>query len=832
MTIRDIAIAFGFELDKASETGVENSIKGIKNMATTLLGSLGVFFSIQGLSSLAQAAADAEALNSQFEQVFGEMEVNASEKLDAIAEDTGIMVNRMKGSYTQIAGFAKTTGLSQEESLEIAERAMIAVADSAAFYDRSIESAADSLQSFLKGNYANDAALGLSATETTRNAAANELYGKSFKDLSEAQKQLTLLKMVEDANRLSGALGQATRESDTWGNQLGNLKQNLKDLQANVGKTFLKPAVNVLKFLSFLVKKVSDGISNLTKENGFLTKSAERMQAIYHRIKPIFERIATFLTLGFKNGVKIFQSIVEKLGGVENALKILAIVAATIPIVLNWSKMISKIKTFISTMSGLFNAANIKILSIIAVIVILALIVEDFIAFMSGKDSVIGSIFEKFGIDAEDVKEKIITAWNSIVDFLSGTWKNLEDGVGMFVDMIRGFIDEHGSEIRKIFERTWGIVSDFISGVLTFIGELFGAIFGNAESDVTSSNESMKDGVMSNWQIIIDYISKALNSFFNLFSSVFNAVASLVEAIFSWIQAFWSRWGEDIISQYQTVFESVVNIFSNAFDILIAVVNFFTAILTGDWGAAWDSVVEIFSSALEIVFSSASATFSSLNLLIEIVLTSISDFFSSIFDGIVSNVTSALDGLLSGISTIIGDISSTIIQGFDEAVEFITGLPDKAVTWGLDFMNGLVDGIAKGVQNVVNAVSDVGSKIKEYLHFSVPDKGPLTDYETWMPDFMSGLAKGIGDNEAVVLRKVKELAGGMKMLMQSGTASVATATNSRIGNNSTNMTQNVSINNSYTGGTPETQKAVAGTMKKSAQDATTYMARGLAYARG
>ena len=69
-----------------------------------------------------------------------------------------------------------------------------AAADSAAYYDTSVEQAPESLQSFLKGNYANDAALGLSATEATRNAAAMELFGEKFKDLTEIQKQETQLK--------------------------------------------------------------------------------------------------------------------------------------------------------------------------------------------------------------------------------------------------------------------------------------------------------------------------------------------------------------------------------------------------------------------------------------------------------------------------------------------------------------------------------------------------------------------------------------------------------------------------------------------------------------
>ena len=203
------------------------------------------------------AAADANAMESQFSQVFGDLEGQAAENLSGIAETAGITENRMKASYTKIAAFAKTSGMETADALSIADRAMIAVADSAAFYDRSLEDTTESLQSFLKGNFENDAALGLSCTETTRNAAANALYGKSFKDLSESQKQLTLLKMVEDANQLSGALGQAARESDTWTNQTGNLKQAWTDFKAVIGANFLDPAVQA-------VKKVTGVVSELT----------------------------------------------------------------------------------------------------------------------------------------------------------------------------------------------------------------------------------------------------------------------------------------------------------------------------------------------------------------------------------------------------------------------------------------------------------------------------------------------------------------------------------------------------------------------------------------
>lgn len=127
------------------------------------------------------------------------------------------------------------------------EEALQVTADSAAYYDRSLEDTAESLKSFLKGNFENDAALGLSCTETTRNAAANKLYGKSYIELSEAQKQLTLLQMVKDANALSGAEGQAAREADGWENVIGNLKESWRQLLAVIGQPVLSAAVTVVK---------------------------------------------------------------------------------------------------------------------------------------------------------------------------------------------------------------------------------------------------------------------------------------------------------------------------------------------------------------------------------------------------------------------------------------------------------------------------------------------------------------------------------------------------------------------------------------------------------
>ena len=194
-----------------------------------------------------ESAANVKAETSAFEQTFGTLGDEASAAIGRVANESGILQTRLNTLGSKIYAFARSSGGDTTESMSLMERALKAAADSAAYYDTSVEQATETLQSFLKGNFANDAALGLSATETTRNAAAMELFGQKYNDLSEIQKQETLLKMVEDSQRLSGAMGQAAREADGWENVLGNLKETWRQFQANAGTPFLESLIPIIQ---------------------------------------------------------------------------------------------------------------------------------------------------------------------------------------------------------------------------------------------------------------------------------------------------------------------------------------------------------------------------------------------------------------------------------------------------------------------------------------------------------------------------------------------------------------------------------------------------------
>lgn len=251
----------------------DDALAGLKRAAAGLGGIIAGAFAVDRIKDFAvsgiEIAAGTQALNSQFDQVFEGMEDTASASLKNIAKETSVLPERLKGSYVQMAAFAKTTGVDTAGALKLTERATLAAADSAAFYDRSIEDVTSNIQSFLKGNYENDAALGISATETTRNAKANALYGKSFKKLSEDQKQLTLLAMVEDGNKAAGAIGQAAREADGFENVIGNLKSAWEGKKGGIMTPFLDTVTGGLQDLTNKIQNVDAEQLGVKLKRGF-----------------------------------------------------------------------------------------------------------------------------------------------------------------------------------------------------------------------------------------------------------------------------------------------------------------------------------------------------------------------------------------------------------------------------------------------------------------------------------------------------------------------------------------------------------------------------------
>jgi phage-related protein len=789
IVIRDIAISFGYAVDKASEKKANDSVNALKSTATKVLGAISVVFSIKGLASLAEAATDAEALKSQFTQVFGDMEKQAGDSLNGIADETGVAVGRMRGSFAQIAAFAKTTGMDSKNALGLTDRAMRAVADSAAFYDKSLEQVTDSLQSFLKGNYANDAALGLSATETTRNAAANALYGTSFKNLAEDQKQLTLLKMVEDANVLSGALGQAARESDTWTNQLGNLKQSLTELKAAFGGTFLKPAVQALKLAASFVANLTKSIQNLSGDGAFLNRVFQRMSNRITRLRAFVDRL------------------VKRLGGAEKLLKLLAVAAGALFAAMNAGKILS----FMKSLTGALSLANLKILGIAAVIALILLAVDDFINFMQGNDSVIGLIFESWGIDADGVRDKVIGAWNAIKTNLQTAWKALKETAGKVFLAVKNWV-------LGLFDRLKenGAIDNF-KEAFSKAGEAIEKAFKAIQAVFRIFSGTAGDSADAVQPFIAWLIGVALPGVLGLLSDVVGAVADAV----IWL---------DKVGALKPLIIGVVAAFAAFKAVTIATNIAMTAMAAAQrvvTAAQWLMNAALSANPIGLIIAGVAALIA-----IFAVLWNNSEefrnFFIGMWEGIKSAVSAVVDwfkGAVESVKTAFGSVRDFFKNAINKIVEFfqpfldVIGKVSDFINGGLkkagDFIGGLFGG---GKDDSGSVPGFAGGTDKTPDTFIAGEEGPELVAGARGRKVFS--AAQTGD----VFRTMKDIASLATTPRPETVASSAASIENK------SVIQNVEITNQFNGDRAG-QKKSAEAMGKAAGDATGILARGLAYAR-
>ena len=84
-----------------------------------------------------------------------------------------------------------------------------------------------------------------------------------------------------------------------------------------------------------------------------------------------------------------------------------------------------------------------------------------------------------------------------------------------------------------------------------------------------------------------------------------------------------------------------------------------------------------------------------------------------------------------------------IYNKFDEVM---TKLKTDAVTWGEDIVQGLIDGIDNMMPTLQAKCEAVAAMIASYIHFSLPDKGPLSDMDESMPDMINMMVRGIDEN--------------------------------------------------------------------------------------
>ena len=265
----------GVQSSKQSFMGLANTVSA-KAVAVGTMVAHGVERAAGALldfgKNAIQASADIEAEISLYQQVFGELEAAATGALESISQDTNILSTRLRGIGTGAFMQFKGAGVDAGNALSMMDKYTRLAADAAAAYNISVEEADQKLRSFIRGNTEAGDSIGLFTSESQRNERALATYKKKWTELTEAQKQMLMLGVVEEIYNQTEVVGQAAREGHEWENVIGNLNTAFTNLSATVGSPFREALIPVIEKLSdFLsddtvtmrIGMIAAGIGNL-----------------------------------------------------------------------------------------------------------------------------------------------------------------------------------------------------------------------------------------------------------------------------------------------------------------------------------------------------------------------------------------------------------------------------------------------------------------------------------------------------------------------------------------------------------------------------------------
>lgn len=309
-----------------------------------------------------------------------------------------------------------------------------------------------------------------------------------------------------------------------------------------------------------------------------------------------------------------------------------------------------------------------------------------------------------------------------------------------------------------------------------------------------NTNEDFRQFWINLWENVKEVAIAVWEAIKNFFSAAWEAISSTAQAVWNGIKDFFSGLWEGIKTIFSTVVEVIKTIITTYFNIykiiITTVLNAIKTVFTTIWNGiktvvttvvtaiqtfittAWNAIKNTVTTVLNAIKTVITTVWNGIKTAVTTVVNAIKTVISTVWNGIKNTVSTVVNGIKNTVSTVfnnikssisgtMGNIVSVIKNGFNNAISFITSLPSKALQWGKDMIMGIVNGIKSCIGAVGDAVSSVANKIKSFLHFSVPDEGPLTDYESWMPDFMKGLAKGIKDSKGMVAKAMDGVAADM-----------------------------------------------------------------------
>ena len=625
-------------LDKISDSAdnAKESVEGLGNKTedteNKTSGSsnkmMGVFKKIGGVvatafavdkvvgfgKSIVDASATVAAEQSAFEQIMGEYSDTAQEKVNEIADATGMVSTRLTPYMTSMTAKFKGLGYDIDDATTLAQDGLTLAADAAAFWDKSLDDSMGALNSFINGSYEGGEAIGLFANDTQMASYAVEQgivsEAKEWANLDEAKKQATRLEYAQNMMEASGATGQAAKEAGEYANVQANLNEKWEQFKAKIGEPLLKNVViPAMDKLSGLVDKLSSGFE----------KSKKFVSEHYEELK-ILGGIVTSVSVGVGAFFLVFKS----------------------------AKMISAAtkaaKGFVSGIKGIGVALTTGLGPIGLVIGAISALVAGFIYFWN---------------TSEEFRNFWIGLWETIKSVASGVWEGIKDAALSFWDwitttasaVIEG-MKEGWNSFKESVSNIWNDIKDFASAAWEGIKNVVQVGIMFIVEIITFAVELIMIPWRFIWENVKGFIIPIWESIKSTVSNAINAVKTTIETILNAIKTF-----------FENIWNSIKNTTSNVFNSIKSVIT-----------SIWNSIKSVFETVLNAIKFVVSSVWNGIKSVTSSIFNAVKGVVSSVWNGIKSVITSVVNGVKSVVSSVWNSIKNTTSSVFNSIKDTATNV--------------------------------------------------------------------------------------------------------------------------------------------------------------
>ena len=357
-------------------------------------------------------------------------------------------------------------------------------------------------------------------------------------------------------------------------------------------------------------------------------------------------------------------------------------------------------------------------------------------------------IQESMGIAGTTAKEGASTISGSLAS-LSASWQNLVTGiadpnqdlgtlVGQFIDSAVVALDN----LMPTIEQALVGIADALVVLVPVISERLPGLLEAILPALIEAAIGLMNGLVAALPTILQILIEQLPM---VIQSICDTIISLLPMILDLGLQLLMALADGIIQNLPTLIPAVV-------DVILTIVDKLTQP---------DMIVQLVNAALQLIIALAEGLIKALPQLVAkapVIIANLVRGIISALPMILSAGIELIGTLISGIASCFGDLIAKGAEVIQQVKDGIQQKIEDAKNWGKDLIKNFIEGIKGKWNDLKDSIKGVGDIIKDRMHFSVPDVGPLSDADKWAPDFMDLFASGIRNNIGLVTSAVDQMA--------------------------------------------------------------------------